>query len=734
MQLVISEKPSVAQAIAKVIGAYKREDGYLEGSGYIVSWCVGHLVELAQPHIYDESLKKWRIEDLPIVPDHWKYQICEGTKKQFFILKKLMEREDVTEIICATDAGREGELIFRLVYQQAGCKKPFKRLWISSMEDSAIRDGFANLKDGHDYDSLYAAAQARSWADWLVGMNGTRLFTKIYDRKLTVGRVQTPTLAMLVNRQEQIDGFQKQKYWNVHLNLDGVDLAKEKIFEEEDARKILEECRNQEAKITFFESREKSVSPPHLYDLTTLQREANRYFGYTAQETLNFTQGLYEKKLVTYPRTDSQYLSDDMEETAREMVELVSKKVDNCLWECDRASRSGVFKSDKCDETSHFVKGILNSNKVTDHHAIIPTAEIANLDQSRLGKGERDILLLISMRLLAATAPKQRLLETEIRAECAGYEFTAKTKSLVDPGWKFYEDALKARINLERGTAGQAEHTDQGSVSRASKDSQNVTENHIDNIRRFSKGETFAHPKISLSEHFTSPPKAYSEDTLLSAMETAGNDSFDEDTEKKGLGTPATRAEMIEKLVRNDFVRRKGKQLIPTEDGMALVQILPEEVKSPKMTADWENDLKQIEKGEISAEEFMEGITKMVRDLVSKYGSGNPVDKNPFSGFASGKPQREEIGKCPRCGSPVFEGNKNFHCSNRACSFCLWKESKWLAGMKKKINKKMAIALLKDGRVHVTGLYSRKKGRNFDADLVLEDTGTYVNYSLDFER
>lgn len=719
MQLVISEKPSVAQAIAKVIGAYKREDGYLEGSGYVVSWCVGHLVELAQPHIYDESLKKWRIEDLPIVPDHWKYQISEGTKKQFFILKKLMERADVTEIICATDAGREGELIFRLVYQQAGCKKPFKRLWISSMEDSAIRDGFANLKDGHDYDSLYAAAQARSWADWLVGMNGTRLFTKLYDRKLTVGRVQTPTLAMLVNRQEQIDGFQKKEYWNAHLNLDGVDLVKEKIFEEEKARKILEECQNQEARITFCESKEKSLAPPHLYDLTTLQREANRYFGYTAQETLNFTQSLYEDKLVTYPRTDSQYLSDDMEETAEEMVGLVSKNLE--------FNRSIPNKSGN-------VGGILNSNKVTDHHAIIPTAEIANLDQSRLSKGERDILLLISMRLLVATAQKQRLLETEIRAECAGYEFTAKTKSLVDPGWKFYEDALKAQINLERGTAGQAENTDQGSVSRASKDSQNVTENHIDNIRRFSKGETFPNPQPSLSEHFTSPPKAYSEDTLLSAMETAGNDSFDEDTEKKGLGTPATRAEMIEKLVRNDFVRRKGKQLIPTEDGMALVQILPEEVKSPKMTADWENDLKQIEKGEISAEKFMEGITKMVRDLVSKYGSGNPVDKNLFTGSASGKPQREEIGKCPRCGSSVFEGNKNFYCSNRACSFCLWKESKWLAGMKKKINKKMAIALLKDGRVHVTGLYSRKKGRNFDADLVMEGTGTYVNYSLDFER
>ena len=751
MQLVISEKPSVAQAIAKVIGAYKREDGYLEGSGYIVSWCVGHLVELAQPHIYDERLKKWRIEDLPIVPEKWKYQIFEGTKKQFFILKKLMERADVTEIICATDAGREGELIFRLVYQQAGCRKPFKRLWISSMEDNAIRDGFANLKDGHDYDSLYAAAQARSWADWLVGMNGTRLFTKLYDRKLTVGRVQTPTLAMLVNRQEQIAGFQKQKYWNVHLNLDGVDLVKEKIFDEEEAQEILEDCLNEKARITSCESKEKSVAPPHLYDLTTLQREANRYFGYTAQETLDFIQSLYEDKLVTYPRTDSQYLSDDMEETAEKMVELVSKNLE--------LNRRIPKKSGKVEDSRNSSKGILNSSKVTDHHAIIPTVEIANFDQSRLSNGERDILLLISMRLLAATAPKQRLLETEIKAECAGYEFTAKEKSIVDPGWKIYEDALKAQINLERGTAGRAENTDQGSESKASKDSRNVTgsdknvaerhadvaerhaeettmgdepENLIDNMRRFSKGETFPHSQPSLSEHFTSPPKSYSEDTLLSAMETAGNDSFDEDTEKKGLGTPATRAEMIEKLVRNDFVRRKGKQLIPTEDGMALVQILPEEVKSPKMTADWENALKQIEKGEISAEEFMEGITKMIRDLVTKYGSGNPVDKNPFTGFASGKPQREELGKCPRCGSPVFEGNKNFYCSNRACSFCLWKESKWLSGMKKKLNKKMAIALLKDGRVHVTGLYSQKKGRNFDAYLVMEDTGTYVNYSLDF--
>lgn len=690
MQLVIAEKPSVAQSIAKVIGAYKPEDGYLEGSGYIVSWCVGHLVELAQPQDYDERYSKWRIEDLPVMPKEWQYRISGGTAKQFHILKKLMERSDVTKLIEATDAGREGELIFRLVYYQAGCKKPFKRLWISSMEDSAIQEGFQNLRPSTDYDNLYAAALARSQADWLVGMNGSRLFTKLYDKKLTVGRVQTPTLNMVVDRQKQIDGFEKQKYWNVHLMLDGADLVKEKHFDRAEADRIAEECRRNTAIITKAESTEKTVSPPRLYDLTTLQREANRYFGYTAQKTLDYTQSLYEQKLVTYPRTDSQYLTDDMATTAEQMVRLVKKTY-------------GV-KGD--DSPKADISRILNSSKVSDHHAIIPTAEIEKQDLSRLVKGERDILLLISMRLLAATGAKQRVLETELVAECAGYEFKAKGKTILDSGWKAYEELLRDLIGGKK------------------QDSEK-------SLPLLSMDQRFETPETAVTEHQTSPPKAYTEDTLLSALETAGNECFDEDTEKKGLGTPATRAAMIEKLVSNQYIRRKGKQLVPTEDGIAMAALLPEEIKSPKLTADWENALMQIEKGSVSAETFMSDIGSMVRMLIDKYGSAGKMKDNPFSG--STRPQREQIGVCPRCGSSVYEGEKNYYCSDRSCGFCIWKESRWLSGMKKKITKKMAATLLKEGRVYVTGFYSERKGRCFDAFLVLDDTGKQVNFKLDFD-
>lgn len=691
MQLVIAEKPSVARSIANVIGAYKQENGYLEGSGYIVSWCVGHLVELAQPQVYDERLKKWRIEDLPILPENWLYQISEGTKKQFFILKKLMERRDVTEIIAATDAGREGELIFRLVYEQARCQKPFKRLWISSMEDCAIRDGFEHLREGHDFDSLYDAAQARSWADWLVGMNGTRLFTKLYDRKLTVGRVQTPTLAMLVERQNQIDGFQKQKYWNVHLNLDGLDVVKDKIFQQEEMVKLVEACRNQTATVTFSKSMEKEISPPKLYDLTTLQREANRYYGYTAQKTLEYVQSLYEKKLVTYPRTDSQFLTEDMSDTAEYMVQLVRK----------------VFHV-SCQNTEDVnIHRLLNNSKVSDHHAIIPTAEIEKQDLSTFSQGEQDILLIIAMRLLMASGRKQRIQETEIKVNCAGEEFQAKGKVILEPGWKEFEKCFRKMKNLT-----------------ASKEDKSIP--------ILTEGQTFFCENVSASQHFTAPPKSYTEDSILSAMENAGNESFDEDTEKKGLGTPATRAEVLEKLVRNSYVKRKGKQLIPTEEGMSLVKILPDEVKSPKLTVDWENALKQIEKGALSKEEFMSDIAEMVKALVTKYSATDGKQDNPFSGSGNTRPQREVIGICPRCGSSVLEGEKGFYCSNRECSFCLWKEGKWLSSVKKKLTKKMAAALLKDGRVHVTGFYSEKKGRYFDADLLIKDDGEHVNYSLDF--
>ena len=690
MKLVIAEKPSVGQSIAKVIGAYERHDGYYEGSGYVVSWCFGHLVELAAPDAYDEKYKKWRKEDLPILPEKFRWVVTTEKKAQFALLKNLMAREDVTELICATDAGREGEWIFRLVYMKAGCKKPFKRLWISSMEDKAIQEGFASLKDGSSYDNLYQAALCRSEADWLVGINATRLFTTLYDKRLTVGRVQTPTLAMIVERNRQITNFKKEKYFNVHLDCDGLDVTKEKIFSEEEAKKLKEACEGAEAVVSSVKQNRKSISPPRLYDLTTLQRESNRYYGYTAQQTLDTTQSLYEKKLVTYPRTDSEFLTDDMAGTAEEMIQIIRRVFD-----------FGAFAVGTPD-----IRRVINSGKVTDHHAIIPTVEIDKQDLSKLSKEELDVLKLIAQQMLCATGQKHEYLETEVTVSCAGQEFKAKGKTVLEDGWKAVETAYK------------------GSLKAKEKEKEECV------LPPVKEGKVF-HPSAAISEHFTSPPKAYSEDSLLSSMETAGNDSFDEDTEKKGLGTPATRAAIIEKLVSSRYVQRKGKQLIPTEDGINLIAVMPEEVKSAKLTAEWENTLMQMERGEVKPESFMDGIDEMVQSLLNKHHS---ISSEEQSRFASAKPNREQIGIYPRCGAPVYEGEKNFYCSNRECKFRLWKESKWLSGMKKKVTKKMAASLLKDGRVFVKGLYSKKTGKTFDADLLLEDTGEYVNFKLEFAK
>jgi len=691
-KLVIAEKPSVALALAKVLGAYQRQDGYMEGNGYLVSWCVGHLVGLAQPDAYDEVYKKWRRDNLPIIPENWKWEVTDDKRTQFKVLKELMFRPDVDELVCATDAGREGELIFRLVYYHAGCKKPFKRLWISSMEDEAIKEGFENLREGSDYDNLYEASLCRSKADWLVGINGTRLFTTLYDKRLTVGRVQTPTLAMVVERNKQITEFQKQKYFNLHLKDDKLEVHREKIFDEQEAKNIQRKCNGANAVVKSVTKTEKSVNPPKLYDLTTLQRESNRYFGYTAQKTLDYTQSLYEQKLVTYPRTDSQYLTEDMKETAESMVLAVQMAFD-----------FGDFPPKDYD-----VNRVINNSKVTDHHAIIPTAEIQKQDLSKLSQGEKDILLLVSQRLLCATGEKQRISETEIKVECAGEEFQTKGKMVLDLGWKSYEMEFKEKLK-----------------GKDKNESKEVV------IPLVAEGEAFHGVEVSMTEHFTSPPKQYTEDTLLSAMETAGNENFDEDTEKKGLGTPATRASMIEKLVSSKYLERKGKQLIPTEAGINLVCILPEKVKSAKMTAEWENSLMEMERGHVKSKNFLADISQWVNQLVADYGEVSEEEKQRFGTEKSG---REQIGVCPRCGSPVYEGEKNFYCSNRECKFCIWKEAKWLSGMKKKVSKKMAEGLLSKGRVRVTGLYSQKTGRDFDADLVLEDTGEYVNYKLDFSN
>ena len=691
MRLVIAEKPSVAQSIAKVIGAYDRKDGYVEGSGYIVSWCVGHLVGLAQADAYDEKYKKWNYADLPIVPDAWKYVVGQSTKKQFSILKELMKRDDVTELIEATDAGREGELIFRLVYEKAGCKKPFRRLWISSMEDEAIRDGFRNLRASAEYDSLYEAAVCRSQADWLVGINGTRLFSTLYDSKLTVGRVQTPTLALVVERARQIDGFEKQKYFNIHLDCDGMDVVMDKIFDPAEAEKIRSTCDKQSASVKDVISEKKTVNAPKLYDLTTLQREANRVFGYTAQKTLDYTQSLYEKKLVTYPRTDSQFLSDEMGDTARSVIDAIFSTYD---------FMGSVMYNPAVDK-------VLNSKKVTDHHAIIPTVQIAKDKLDDLTEGERNTLLLIAQRLLCATALPHIYGETTVIVESNGYEFLAKGKSIVQMGWKSFEESFRASIK-----------------AKATKE---AVEKNVD----ATKGQVYTKASATVSEHFTAPPKPYTEDTLLSAMEKAGNEDFDDDTEKKGLGTPATRASIIEKLVANGYLERKGKQVIPTDAGKNLIAVLPDSVKSAKLTADWENILMQIERKSADADSFMRDITDMVTQLVKDNASVSETERERF---ATSRPGRDVIGKCPRCGSPIYEGQKNFYCSDKDCHFSIWKESKFLTSMKKKVTKAMAASLLKDGRVFVKGLYSQKKDKEFDAYLVLDDTGEYVNFKLEFPK
>ena len=691
MKLVIAEKPSVGMSIAKVIGATERHDGYLEGNGYIVSWCFGHLVSLCQADAYDLKYKNWNKEDLPILPRDFKWEVTSDKVSQFKVLRKLMFRNDVDELICATDAGREGELIFRLVYNEAGCTKPFKRLWISSMEDQAIREGFDNLRPGQDFDNLYDAAISRSEADWLVGINATRLFTTLYGRKLTVGRVQTPTLAMLVDRSDAIKNFVKQKYFNVHLSSEGFEAVKEKIFDENEADVIVDKCSGQTAVITSVTNNRKSINPPKLYDLTTLQREANRYLGMTAQQTLNATQSLYEKKLVTYPRTDSRFLTEDMEDTARSMVEIVRK----------------LFTFGKASTGEIDVKRVLNSKKVTDHHAIIPTAEVAKAKISELTNAEQDILMLIAKQLLCATDSAHIYMDTEVLVTCAGEEFKAKGKTVNENGWKSIERAYRSYIG----------NTDKSDDEKEPAELPEVT-----------NGQTLESVAMSKSEHFTSPPKPYTEDSLLSSMETAGNEDFDEDTEKKGIGTPATRASMIEKIISCRYAERKGKQLIPTDAGITLISILPEVLKSPKLTADWENSLMQIERGEKKAEDFMNSISVFTGNMIRS-------NMNPSS-EAAGKfadvSVRETIGKCPRCGSPVYEGQKSFYCSNNDCKFFIFKDNKLLSSMKKKVTKTLVAGLLDKGRVHVKGLYSQKKDKTFDADIVMEDTGKFINLKLDF--
>lgn len=681
MQLVIAEKPSVAKSIADVLGALDRQDGYFEGGGYLVSWCVGHLIELAEPESYGEQWKKWTYESLPVNPEHWQYEIKEDTKEQYDVLYGLLHDSRVDEVVCATDAGREGELIFRLVYNMASCKKPMKRLWISSMEESAIREGVENLKPGSDYDHLYHSALCRQEADWLVGINGTRLFTVLYGGKvLKVGRVQTPTLAMLVEREAKIMNFKKEQYFMAHILCGGVDAVTERIDNKTEAENVAGACRNGQALVTSVEKEEKTVSPPKLYDLTTLQRDANRLFGFTVKQTLEYTQSLYEKKMCTYPRTDSQYLSDDMEQTAGNVIEAIFSSI---LFEENR-----MFNPD--------IKRVLNSKKVTDHHAIIPTMEIAKADLAALPETERKILSLVANRLLCATGEKHLYETVKAELSCGGYTFTTSGKSVLKNGWKDFEDAFKRSFKATE----EKEQEDK-------------------KLPELSEGQTFDGVQTKISEHYTTPPKHFTEDSLLSAMERAGNEDMSDDVERKGLGTPATRADIIEKLVKDGFVKREKKQMLPTEDGMKLITVLPDVVKSSKLTADWENALTLVAKGEMEREDFMADIETMESDLIHTYHEVSDEQKKMFA------QEQKVLGKCPNCGGEVVKGKYGAFCKNK----CGMNVSR-IMGVA--LSDEQVESLLAGKKTLLKGITS-KAGKKYDAYIIPSGTEEY-HYTKDGEE
>ena len=689
MKLVIAEKPSVACSIAAVIGATKKQNGYMEGSGYLVSWCIGHLVSFADAGRYDERFKKWRYEDLPIIPEPWQYIIPDEKKQQFETIRELANRPDVESLVCATDAGREGELIFRFVYQMAGCQKPFSRLWISSMEDSAIREGFQNLKPGADYDALYQSALCRSKADWLIGINATRLFSVLYHRTLTVGRVQTPTLKMLADRDEAITHFQKEKYHIVHISAGGAEAVSSRVPDAAGADAIKTACAGAQAVCASVTREKKTEQPPKLYDLTTLQREANRLFGFTAKQTLDYAQALYEKRLLTYPRTDSRFLTDDMEQTAADTITGLLPLL---------PFTEGV-------ELTPEIRPVLNSAKVSDHHAIIPTAEFIKQGFNGLAESEKKLLSLIACKLLCAVAAPHVYEAVTASFTCAGNEFTAKGRTVLCGGWK--EIDRRFRASLKTDTDGDGAEPDK-------------------ELPELSEGQTFEDVAASVTEHFTTPPKAYTEDTLLSAMERAGAGDTPDDAERKGLGTPATRAAILEKLVQMGFTERKGRQLIPTKDGQNLVSVLPDELTSPALTAEWESRLTQIAKGEADPDDFMRQIEAQSRSLVSTYNHVNEDGQRLF------QKERVSIGICPRCGEAVFEGKKNYYCGNRSCQFVMWKNDRFFEERKKEFTPKIAAALLKSGKAKVKGLYSVKTGKTYDGTVLLADTGgKYVNYRIE---
>ena len=688
MQLIICEKPSVGMTISSALGIETKKDGYMESEDFLVSWCIGHLAELSAPSCYGKCYEKWSLEALPILPETWQLTVSKDKEKQFSILKALLFRKDVTEVINSCDAGREGELIFRFVMEKTGCKKPVKRLWISSMEESAIRKGFENLKDGADYDSLYQSALCRAKADWIVGINATRLFSLLYNHTLNVGRVQSPTLKILADRSDAITNFKKEKHYHVHLVLDGTEAVSDRFSSKEAAEKIATSCKGKTAVCTSITSEKKEALPPKLFDLTALQKEANRIFGYTAKQTLDLAQSLYEKKLLTYPRTDSNYLTDDMKETAETVIHTLLSKF---------SFMQGVKLIPE-------VTGLLNSNKVSDHHAVIPTMELEKTDLSMLPESERNILFLAGARLLMASASSNVYETVTAIFSCEDYIFTANGKTVLSSGWKKIEALFLMNLKEKQTKENEKE------------------------LPVFCEGESFDSFMIKVTEHDTLPPKAYTESMLLSSMERAGNKEITEDAERKGLGTPATRASIIEKIINAGFVTRKGKQLIPTKDGMNLISVLPETLTSLLLTAEWENELSRIAKGETDADSFMEKIEALTKELIEN----TDAEKAKAELF---KQEKNVIGLCPRCKSPVYEGKKNYYCSNRDCLFSMWKNDRFFDDRKITFTPKIASALLKDKKVKVKDIYSHKTGKTYDGNVVLCDTkDKYVNYRIEIER
>ena len=689
MKLIIAEKRSVAASIASALGVTSRADGFYEGNNLLVSWCVGHLVSPMDAAGYDPHFRKWHFEDLPILPEPFRYVLAPGKEDAFENLRALMVRPDVDTIVNACDAGREGELIFRLVYEMAECRKPIQRIWISSMENCAIREGFSDLRPGADYEPLYQSALCRQKADWLVGINATRLFSVLYHRTLNVGRVQTPTLAMLVERERKISHFKKEKYYVLRLEMNGTEAVSKKLNDSTEVERAAAACKGVPAICTSVTKEQKKEQPPKLYDLTTLQREANRLLGYTAKQTLDYAQSLYEKKLLTYPRTDSRYLTSDMAETASCVIHLAAK----------------LPPFDSCSNFFPLVEAMISDKDVSDHHAIIPTMELEKADVHALPVGERNLLLLVCCKLLCAAAEPYMYKAVTTTFDCGRQSFTAKGKQILSYGWQEIDRVFRASLK----------------ETPMDKDSSTFPD--------FTEGQILDNAEVSVAERFTQPPKPHTEDTLLSAMENAGKEDIPEDAERKGLGTPATRAAIIEKLVAAGFVERKGKSLVPTQDGMNLISILPEPLTSPMLTAEWEQQLIEIAKGAASPDTFIEGIRDMVQTLVSDHSQVSEEGRTLFA------PERESIGVCPRCGKPVYEGKKNFACSDRGCGFVLWKDDRFWTSRKKVLTAKMAADLLKKGRVQVKGMWSEKKGVVYDAAVLLDDTGEkYVHYKLEFQK